>query len=645
MPGTALSQRFFALAVLFAPLAALARIGGGDNYVSGGSSSSDGGGDGAVPIELIYLVVRLTVEYPHVMCPLLTVGGLAYYFTKVKGDPGRRTRKAFDQAEAAWRTQVSPAQVGAWVAALKAKDPAFELQPLFARAKETFAKGQEGWFRRDLSPVRAELSDAMFQRLNTQLELMKLHAVRPASCDMQVLDVALIGLEQSEGFDTVHLRFRAQARDLEVPSSLSDDEARQKAKGASLETFIEVWSFVRRPGAQTKPGQDVSQGKCPNCGAPFAGGHTNNCEYCGAVVNSGNYDWTLSQITQGVEHVDAQVRPAGFATLRGRDPALSLEVLEDRASLIFWKWISAQTHGEPKELAKLAGPVALATLTQDLEVLRAAGREKRFRKCAVGGLRVLEFRTGADGADQAHVEVRWSAQLETVAKGQQAPARPPLHQRWVFTLVRAAGATSNPKLGMATSRCPNCNAPLTDTLTPTCDFCAADLSHNAQDWVLEDARTIESWRALARHRPPSATPVAAGAQPASSAQAPAAASVAEEAVGARLLDLSERKRLLAMMAAMAAADGVVDVRERKLLKMCAQRWRVPYSEVEEWLRRGPAGFGDLVQPGSAEAEAFLRALVDMALVDGKVDKKERQLLEAAARHLGVSEKLAGMLGA
>jgi tellurite resistance protein len=618
--------RLFAPVSLLLPFAALARIGGGDNYVADSSSSSDGGGE--IPIELIWLVIRLTIEYPHVMCPLLAIGGAVYYFVKVKGDPGRSTQKAFQHAEAALKTQVSPAQVAGWVAVLKQKDPSFDLAALYERARGTFVKSQEAWFRRDLSPVRPELSDAMYQRLVSQLDLIKRQGVRPASADMEVLDVTLLGLEQTWGFDTVHLRFSAKARDTEVPASLSDDEARTRARGAALQPFIEVWSFVRRPGAQTRIGQDVSQGKCPNCGAPFKGGHTNNCEFCGAVVNSGNYDWTLSQITQGVEHVSANARPAGLGPLRERDPALSLEALEDRASLIFWKWITAQCHAEPKQLAKLAAPQMLARLSAEVEALGQNKREKHFLRCAVGGVRVLEFRTGADGADEAHVELRWSAQLEIVNAGQKPPRRPPVHQRWVFVLARDVGATSNPKNGMATSRCPGCNAPLTDTLTSSCDFCGAELSHGAADWVLRDARTYEAWRALGYA-------ARAGAR-----SAPAGV----DAAGARLLDLSERKRLLSVMAAMAAADGHVDEKERKLLKMCAQRWSIPWAEVEEWLRRGPQAFGELVQPGSAEAESFLRALVDMALVDGKVDRKERELLQAAAHHLGVVDKLAGMLG-
>ena len=620
---------WLAPAALLLPLVALARIGGGDNYVADSSSrSSSNSGDGEIPIELIWLVVRLTIEYPHIMCPLLTIGGAWYYFVKVRGDPGRKTQQAFQLAEGQRKTQVTSAQQQAWVAQQQTQDPSFSLPNLYAHATKTFLQAQEAWAHRDLSGIRPLLSDATFQRLVSQLELMNRQGVRPASADMQILDVSLIGLEQSEGFDTVHLRFHAQARDTEVEATTSDEAARQKASGVALQPFIEVWSFVRRIGAKTKIGQDVFQGKCPNCGAPFNGGHTNNCEFCGAVVNSGNYDWTLSQITQGVEHVGAHHRPAGMAQLQQRDPAFSVEVLEDRASLIFWKWINAHGLAEPRELAKLASPGFVARVGQELQALRVQNREKHYLRCAVGGVRVLELREREDGSDEAHVEFRWSAQVETVNKGEAPPKRPPVHLRWMFVLSRAAGATSNPKNGMATSRCPNCNAPLTDTLTSTCDYCSADLSQGGGDWVLEDARTFESWRAQSAPRAPQNH----------------SASAAEVEVRAdRLLDLAERKRLLAMMAAMASADGRIEDRERKLLRMCAQRWNVPWAEVEEWLRRGAAGFGELVKPGTPEAEAFLEALVDMALVDRYVDKKERQLLEAAAHHLGVAHRLTDLL--
>ena len=69
-----------------------------------------------------------------------------------------------------------------------------------------------------------------------------------------------------------------------------------------------------------------------------------------------------------------------------------------------------------------------------------------------------------------------------------------------------------------------------------------------------------------------------------------------------MLDAAERQRLLYTMAAMAAADGNVDDRERRMLKLCAERWGVPYENVEMALNADPALFERLVPPRRAPVE-------------------------------------------
>ena len=627
------------------PAPSWGRIGGGQHYRSGGSNRSYGsrstpsssGGHSYAPSApsdgsgdlggIVFYLVAVTFRHPGLMCPLWVAAGLILYSFIRRRNYSSATQKAFEQREADLRTRVTAQDVEGWVNTLRLKDPEFQLAAFLDRVKQLFVQMQTAWFKRDLSPVRPYMSDATFQRLKVQLQLMHEQEIRDALADVQVVDLQLIGLDQSEWFDTVHVRVKAQMRDVDVPASASDAEAARLAAAAPLESFTEVWSFVRKPGAKTRIGEDLYQGKCPNCGAPFRGGATNNCEFCKAVVNSGNYDWTLAEITQGIEHVRLYPTVDGLLEARKADPALNLEVLADRASLIFWKWIEAQSRGDGRRLAKLCTTACLQAIDTELKELKQRRRKKVFLECAVGGVMVRLLQPASTGTyDEAHLEVRWSAKMGIGPETEHPPPLPTVPQRWMFILVRKRGATTNTANGMSTSRCLHCGAPLTDSLSATCDYCGAELSSGERDWVLELALTIEAWNSRERER----------------FQAVVAKSAAPPA-NEVITDVHERERLLYMMAAMAAADGVVDEREKSLLKLYSGRWSIPWAKVEMALSAGPQLFDRLVPKGSPEAEVFLHSLLQMALVDGRIDKQERKMLELAALRLGLADRLSEIL--
>ncbi len=592
---------------------AWARGGGGEHYNSGNSNNnSSGSGDISLLFDLLFLVVR----YPALGVPLLLlVVGYSLYVRSKSGDGS--TRKALDRIEEQQRTSVSAADVHGWVGKLKARDPAFDLLALFDKAKKLFLEVQLAWFKRDLTSTRPFLSDASFQRLRTQLKLLQAQGIRDALADVLVHDLQIIGLEQSPWFDTVHIRVKASMRDTDVPAGFSDDQARAAAAKVQPSQFVEVWSFVRKPGAQTKIAEDLYQGLCPNCGAPFAGGAANSCQSCSAIVNSGNYDWVLAEITQGMEFVRNDAGVEGLAKARQNDPGLNSEMLEDRASLCFWRWVEAQSLENPNALAKIATAEFQEKVRAEAQALKAQGRRKVFLECAVGVVQTRVVQP-VEGQELAHIEIRWSARYGIGPIGEKPPALPTVPQRWVFTLSRKAGARTHVETGMATDRCPQCNAPCSDSASTSCEFCGTVLASGDRDWVLCDAVLWEAWDATAsgRNRP---------------------------AASAQVVDRSERERLLYMMAAMAMADGVVDERERALLKMCSERWNVPWANVELALTAGPNLFDRLMAKQTPEAENFLQQLVNLARVDGKIDRNEKRLLEAAAVHLGLSSQLPALM--
>ncbi|HSP18992.1 MAG TPA: TIM44-like domain-containing protein [Myxococcaceae bacterium] len=526
------------------------------------------------------------------------------------------TQRAFAEADTRGEAQPSARDVTGWVNALHASDPGFDLVVFLDQVKALFLRVQGAWAAGNLAPVRRDLSDATFQRLRVQLALLGSQGVRNVTEDMAVLDLQPVGLERTAAFDTLQVRIRAQARDVDVPLALGAEQARARARGAPLASFTEVWSFVRRPGTRSRSGAAPEPGKWPNCGAPFDGGAAGNCTFCGAIVNSGAYDWVLAEITQGIEAGTEPVEVPGLVSLRAEDPALTLEVLEDRASLIFWAWIEAQSRGEPARMAKLASGEFLSEMSADMAALRGRERARVFLQAAVGSVAVQRIEPGT-ALTLAHVEIRWSAQMGVVPAGTSPGTLATLPQRWIFTLARKAGVKTDAARGMATARCGNCGAPLEDSVQPTCDHCGATLNDGAHDWVLAQAEPFEVWAARAQAR------TSAGRD--------------------TVLDPAERQRLLYTMAAMAAADGVVDDRERRMLKLCADRWGVPFENVEQALKADPALFERLVPRPGPGSESFLRTLVQIALVDGKVDRHERRMLESAAARLGLAERLPELL--
>jgi hypothetical protein len=528
------------------------------------------------------------------------------------------TQRALAERDAITQLDITASDREAWVAALQRRDPAFVLAPFLERVKSLFLTTQQAWSGGELVSVRRFLSDATWLRFRVQLALLAAQGVRNVTADMEVLGVELIGLEQNDWFDTVHVAVQARARDADVPTSWPDAKAHAAASHADPQSFTEVWSLVRKPGVVSRADGALDARTCPNCGAPFDGGAASTCTYCKAVVNSGAYDWVLAEITQAVEATRADIPVPGLESLRRRDPGLSLEVLEDRASLVFWRWVEAQSNGEPERLTRLSQPGPIERLRTD--ALQLAERQQRrvFLECAVGEVRVRAFEEAANRT-LAHVEIRWSARTGVGPVGQTPPLLPTLPQRWVFTLLRSADATSRPEQGMSTDRCAQCGGPLGDELAVKCPWCEALLAGDLRDWTLAEACPLESWSGRASEG-------AAGAD----LQAPPAH------------DLEERERLLYIMAAMAMADGEVDSRERRLLMECAERWGLPPSHVEEALAAHPGAL-DTLLPDTQAGEPLLRSLALLASIDGRVDATERRMLESVASRLGLVQRLPSVL--
>ena len=605
-------------AVLLACDLAFARAGGGGGFSSGGgghsgggggfSSGGGGGGDGSGIF--IYLLFRLVFEHPLIGVPLLIGVGFVIYHSS-KGGYSAHVSSTIRRGLAV----DSITRIEKGLESIKQRDPAFALEAFLNRCHDLLPGVQDAWSKQDMSPVRHFISDGVFDRFALQLEMQKGCGIRNEMRDVRVLGSRLVGSASDRFFDTLHVAITAEAVDtllsLEGGSLLQGENA--------PEEFTEIWTFLRRPGAKTLARPGLLEGYCPNCGNQLQLSTSITCESCQALINSGEYDWVLSEITQQEAwSVPVVEQIQGVAELQQSDPGFNPQAIEDRVSALFWHHRAAEFFGSEEYLNAVALPAFIA---QERESWRAdeKGRHLFYADAAVGSVDLAEVIPGGqqDGMDRVRVQVQWSGHREL----KQVPGL--IKPEWQlstlmvqeYVLVRKRGVQSVQAAALTSLHCPGCGAPQIAKQDGTCRYCGMRQNDGSTSWVLEAVSPFNGFAWVAAQSA-AITPIA-GAQ----------------------LSQQERESLIQCVVAVMLADGVMDPREEKQLAKMAAKHNLPSARLNELIDQVQKD-RELRLPQVDDWEKrneFFKALVQMCLADGNVSGSERQVLRQLVVHMGYAD--------
>jgi len=330
---------------------------------------------------------------------------------------------------------------------LVARDPGYDEGAFLRRAEAAFLRVSDAWSRHDLASARAFLSDGMHERLYREIERQRASGVRDYLRETVVRESALLGYGSGRDYDSASVRFKVSAVRARV------DAATGKILDGREEVFEEIWTFLRRPTAKTLASPGAIEGFCPSCGAPVSITDAVTCSACKTWINSGEHDWVVVKNTVPWEwrFPDPGREVTGWAAARERDPGLSLESLEDRAAVAFWRRLDARPQG----------------------VLLGAAETAAF--------------DSAGDFERAHVQLRWESGGE----------------RNTDTMIfrRRAGLVSDRKAGLSATRCPGCGAAPERADAEKCAYCALTLDDGSRGWALSEIVPFGEWK-----RPQEAAP-------------------------------------------------------------------------------------------------------------------------------------------
>src|SRR6476469_3707947 len=264
---------------------ALARVGGGGSYSGGGGHGGGGGGGGGALVWLIFqlfrMLVYLTIEYPVVGIPLdiLVAAGVIYYFV-------RRVRRVEPTTPLGLNTQqVSSENIPRQFDQLRKFDPNFSeivftdfAYALYGKAHD--ARGHGAVALGQFSPYLSDVARANLLQRNP-----------PGLKEVKGIIVGALNIANVSGLETplVKISLVFEANYTEVV------QANQKQTEMSY-YVRERWELERKRDVLSPPPAQATALHCPRCGGALQKNTTGACAFCGAKIESGEFQWFVREV-------------------------------------------------------------------------------------------------------------------------------------------------------------------------------------------------------------------------------------------------------------------------------------------------------------------------------------------------------------
>jgi predicted lipid-binding transport protein (Tim44 family) len=433
-------------------------FGGSSYHGSGGSSSGGGFGFGGFICFFLFLVIVIV---------------LVVIFYNQKSSPSAPL--ASDTSE--------PDVDSNSLAKFLATHPEFDVPSFNGKVRGAFLKIQAAWSAQNISPIRPFISDGMYQRFATQFRMMELLKQQNQLDQIQIIRVEPVSARTDGEFDVIDVYVEASMHDAfvcELDHSLDTE---------GDDAFVEYWSFIRKRDAAKSTCDIFDNTNCPSCGAalPKDMGELCRCSYCQVMVNSGEFDWVLAEITQAEDYGNnSQMAPfvspdlaGSIAAIAPECPDFSTQIAEDKASNAFMQIMTALATRNPASVRRFVSDDVFAKVSAmitDKNIIfdRIYLNESVLLRAARAGTK-HELAIGLSASMQ-RVELLPDHRLAPIDTEE-------IRSGHVLIMERDADAVPE-KGSLYQHQCANCGGAVGDTVDINCQYCGSPLNSTRNEWIV-----------------------------------------------------------------------------------------------------------------------------------------------------------------
>ncbi|MEI6692768.1 MAG: zinc-ribbon domain-containing transport protein [Chlorobium sp.] len=361
----------------------------------------------------------------------------------------------------------------------QARNPDFDLSEFLQKIRKAFIEVQTSWSDQNTNRMRRFITDGVYQRFNTQFKMMKLLQQTNPLSNIKIGNIWVDKIEQDGLYDIMQVGIEASMDDKFVCA------LNHELDEEGLQSFVEFWSFIRKRGVPKKDIYDSD--KCPNCSAPLPEniGEVCKCTHCNAMVNSGEFDWILSEITQKDDYCsnDAFSEKLGNLESTIHDMVsvygdFSVQLVEDKASNAYMQIMTAKAMQDPSVMRRFVSDELFQLLAPKIAMNQEIFNRIFLNKVTLIGAQKKENKNILNFA------VICSIQRVLVSNNRLEVVDPDIMTtEEVIVMTRDALAGAG-KGSIYQHTCPSCGGPVKDTLDIKCSYCGSLLNSTENDWVV-----------------------------------------------------------------------------------------------------------------------------------------------------------------
>lgn len=574
-----------------------ARAGGGGDYGGGGGGNGDGDGIASLIIMLLYL---LPFPYNLIVVGILVVGFIIF---------GRKKKIKMDQKSIFNNIPTGANQNSKGV-------PNKEIQLKYANSgdikskiEHAFVQIQKAWQNQDLSKVRKFISDGVYQRFTTQFTIMNILEQKNVIYDLKIHDITIVNSHEENEYAIVDAAIHAT-----IVDQYQSAKYPQFNQGGS-DTFVEYWSFIRKKNVAATNNLYFST-NCPKCGdtLPENAGEVAKCPSCGTLVNSGDYDWVLAEITQTVDYNANGFKKADSVSKKlletyKKDPGFSIQMMEDKASNAFLQILTARTKSKAEIARRFVSDNYYTRLEN--EVKQDTG--KAFVRLYLNHVDLVNGYS-KDNMDYLVFNIKYTKQQLKLDNGKgtlldHAPYS--LHK--VMVMTRSSNAVA-PKGQLYAHSCPNCAGPIEDTIDTKCSYCGEALNSPNFEWIVDNVYEAQEYKQLKSQL---GVPMITNANPEDTEKL------------FKVRDYAFNNILIIM-----AADGVFNEEEKQHVHQLAKQFKYNEAQVTGWVMLAEQKKLSMIWPFEKEDKQKVYSMMEKAAhADNHLHDAEEQLLQEAKQYL------------